>query len=111
MASPPAARAYRGLYTSLYQTLSPETITHIENAVWFKMTGDLTAARAIFANELQPLKDEPIVIIEHADLELESSRWGKAWRILDAALKNVLEKGEAGEADLNLPHYRLIKLT
>lgn len=98
---------YRGVNTSLYSTLPTEAVLDIERAIWLKTTGQTKVAREVFENELQPLQHLPIVTIEYADFEIESGRWGKAWRILDAALKRL----KAIKADLDLPEYRLMALT
>ena len=98
--------SYHGTHTSLYKTLSDDTIQHIEHAIWLKITGQTGAARAIFENELRLLGNVPIVVIEQTDLELDAGRWGRAWRILDSALKHLKETG----ANLDLPENRLIAL-
>jgi hypothetical protein len=78
----------------------------MERAIWLKMTGKTEAAREIFYNELKPLETVPVVAIEHADLELESFRWGRAWRILDSALQRL----KVANADLDRPEHRLMAI-
>jgi hypothetical protein len=84
-----------------------EAIRNIERAIWLKMIGQVNAARAIFNHELKPFMRFPLFTIELADLEHESGRWGKAWRILDSGLAYAIETGE----DLDAPEYRLMALT
>ncbi|OBT46348.1 hypothetical protein VE00_02777 [Pseudogymnoascus sp. WSF 3629] len=110
MASPNvtlALPAYRGLYTSLYDSLSAEAVKDVERAIWFKMTGRPDKGRAIFDNDLMAFGNFPVVVIERADLEFETGRWGAAWRILDSKLRELKE----ANADLDLPEHRLMALT
>ncbi|KAH8892518.1 hypothetical protein GQ53DRAFT_861857 [Thozetella sp. PMI_491] len=99
--------AYRGIHTSLYSSLPAEAIQHVEQAIWLRSVGQMKDARAVFENELKPLLDAPVLVIERADLELEAGRWGEAWRILDARLASAKEAGE----DLDTAAHRLIALT
>ncbi|KAG5748192.1 hypothetical protein H9Q72_014128 [Fusarium xylarioides] len=71
------------------------------------MTGFANEARAIFDNELRPFAAVPVIAIEHADLELEAGKWGRAWRILDSKLLQLRE----AEEDLESPEHRLMALT
>ncbi|KAF2679725.1 hypothetical protein K458DRAFT_490373 [Lentithecium fluviatile CBS 122367] len=109
MASPIADpfAAYHGVYTSLYTVLSAEHVHQLEKAIWLKKTGQRDAARTIFANDLAPVNNIPVVIIEQADLEIEAGRWGRAWRLLDSALKELADV----HADLDLPQHRLMMMT
>lgn len=102
-----ASQKYRGIHASLYSSLPVEIIPDIERAIWLKMIGQVKAARAIFDHELEPFLKVPLVTIELADLEHESGRWGKAWRILDSALAYAKKI----EKDLDAPEYRLMALT
>jgi hypothetical protein len=77
--------SFRGLYTSLYDSLPVDAIRYIERAIWYKMSGQGDDARAIFDRELKAYRSFSVVVIERADLELETGRWGAAWRILDSA--------------------------
>ncbi|KAE9373650.1 hypothetical protein N431DRAFT_407314 [Stipitochalara longipes BDJ] len=99
--------SFRGLYTSLYGSLSAEAIQDVERAIWFKITGRTDDGRAIFDNELRAFRNFPVVIIERADLEFETGRWGAAWRVLDIKLRELKEVN----ADLDLPEHRLMALT
>jgi hypothetical protein len=109
MASPNAipSSEYRGVNTSLYTSLPEYAVMHIEQVLLLKVTGQVFSARAIFAEQLRPFKNIPIVAIEHADLELEAGRWGAAWKILDSARDHFKNVG----ADFDLPEQRLIALT
>jgi hypothetical protein len=110
MASPNIAvalSAFRGLHTSLYNSLPAEAIQDVERAIWFKMSGRVDDGRAIFNRELKAYRSFPVVIIERADLELEAGRWGAAWKILDSALRDLKE----ANADLDQPEHRLMALT
>jgi hypothetical protein len=98
---------YRGVNTFLYSALPAEAVLDIERAIWLKTTGQSEAARLLFENELQSLQHFAIVTIEYADSEFDDGRWGKAWRILDQALKRL----KATRADLDLPEHRLMALT
>lgn len=98
---------YRGLQTSLYSHLTKEAVHHLEKAIWFRTIGQPDEARAIFSNELQPLETVPIILIEHANLELQYGRWGKAWRILDHGKNEIENSG----ANMDLPEHRLITMT
>ncbi|KAK8103437.1 NAD(P)-binding domain protein [Apiospora kogelbergensis] len=98
---------YRGIHTSLYNTLPAVAACHLERAIWLKTLGHTKEARSIYHDELAPLDDTPVVVIERADLEQESGRWGEAWRILDRALTLAKESGN----DLDKPEYRLMALT
>lgn len=98
---------YRGIHTSLYHTLPEVVARHLERAIWLKTLGRTKEARSIYHDELAPLDDTPVVVIERADLEHESGRWGEAWRILDRALTLAKESGK----DLDEPEYRLMALT
>lgn len=109
MASPNIAVSlpvFRGLYTSLYRSLSAEAIQDVERAIWFKMSGRADDGRAIFDHELKAYRNFPVVIIEHADLEFETGRWGAAWKILDTKLRELKE----ANVDLDLPEHRLMAL-
>ncbi|KAF5564939.1 hypothetical protein FNAPI_1907 [Fusarium napiforme] len=98
---------YWGIYTSLYSSLPPEAVKQLERAIWLKMSGLANEARAIFDNELRPFAAVPVVAIEHADLELEAGRWGRAWHILDSKLSQLREAKE----DFESPEHRLMLLT
>ena len=98
---------YRGLYTSLYESLPAEAVQDIERAIWFKITGKTDNARAVFAHDLKAFRDFPVVIIEMADLEFEAGRWGAAWRVLDSKLIELKE----ASANLDSPEHRLMALT
>ncbi|KAF5724400.1 hypothetical protein FMUND_857 [Fusarium mundagurra] len=98
---------YWGIYTSLYSSLPPEAVKQLERAIWLKMSGLANEARAIFDNELRSFAAVPVVAIEHADLELEAGKWGRAWRILDSELLKLREAKE----DLESPEHRLMALT
>jgi len=99
--------SFRGLYTSLYDSLPVDAIQDIERAIWHKMSGQGEDARAIFDCELKAYRSFSVVVIERADLELETGRWGAAWRILDSALRDLKE----ANADLDHPENRLMGLT
>ncbi|KAF4501549.1 hypothetical protein FAGAP_2270 [Fusarium agapanthi] len=98
---------YWGIYTSLYSSLPSEAVELLERAIWLKMSGLANEARAIFDNELRSFAAVPVVAIEHADLELEAGKWGRAWRILDSELLKLREAKE----DLESPEHRLMLLT
>ncbi|KAF5544429.1 hypothetical protein FMEXI_6542 [Fusarium mexicanum] len=98
---------YWGIYTSLYSSLPPEAVKQLERAIWLKMSGLANEARAIFDNELRSFAALPVVAIEHADLELEAGKWGRAWRILNSELLKLREAKE----DLESPEHRLMLLT
>ncbi|KAK7999317.1 hypothetical protein PG990_011917 [Apiospora arundinis] len=101
------ASNYRGIHTSLYQTLPADAVRHLERAIWLKLVGHTKEARAIYQNELGSFEKTPVVLIEGADLEHESGRWGEAWRILDRGLTHAKESCQ----DLDAPEYRLMALT
>lgn len=101
--SPP----YWGIHTSLYSSLPPEAIQQLERAIWLKIAGLAEEARATFENELKPFATVPVVAIEHADLELEAGKWGRAWRILDSKLIQLQD----ANVDLEAPEHRLMALT
>ena len=71
------------------------------------MVGRTDDARAIFGDELKRFEKTPVVAIEHAELELEAGKWGRAWRILDSRLIDLKKFHE----DLDSPEHRLILLT
>lgn len=98
---------YRGIHTSLYHTLPADAVQHLERAIWLKMLGRTSEARAIYHDELGRFRTYPVVITELADLEHESGRWGEAWRILEAGLNDF----EGTKPDLYSPEYRLMALT
>ncbi|KAG9502322.1 hypothetical protein J7337_005149 [Fusarium musae] len=98
---------YWGIYTSLYSSLPPEAVKQLERAIWLKMSGLANEARAIFDNELRSFAAVPVVVIEHADLELEAGKWGRAWHILDSKLSQLREAKE----DFESPEHRLMLLT
>ncbi|KAF5600498.1 hypothetical protein FPANT_2349 [Fusarium pseudoanthophilum] len=98
---------YWGIYTSLYSSLPQEAVKQLERAIWLKMSGLANEARAIFDNELRPFSAVPVVAIEHADLELEAGKWGRAWHILDSKLSQLREAKE----DFESPEHRLMLLT
>ncbi|KAF5587026.1 hypothetical protein FPCIR_7702 [Fusarium pseudocircinatum] len=98
---------YWGIYTSLYSSLPPEAVKQLEHAIWLKMSGLANEARAIFDNELRSFAAVPVVAIEHADLELEAGKWGRAWHILDSKLSQLREAKE----DFESPEHRLMALT
>ncbi|KAL2064053.1 hypothetical protein VTL71DRAFT_4547 [Oculimacula yallundae] len=98
---------YRGIHTSLYTSLPEDAVQLVEKAIWLKMIGRTDDARSIFVNDLGPFERIPVVTIEHAELELEAGKWGKAWRILDARLNDP----EISGRDLEHPEYRLMSLT
>ncbi|KAJ4269500.1 hypothetical protein NW762_001160 [Fusarium torreyae] len=101
--SPP----YWGIHTSLYNSLPPDAIHQLERAIWLKIVGLAEEARATFKNELGPFATVPVVAIEHADLELEAGKWGRAWRILNSKLVQLRDAKE----DLDAPEHRLMALT
>jgi hypothetical protein len=98
---------YWGIHTSLYSSLPPEAVKQLERAIWLKISGLADEARAIFDNELSSLATVPVVAIEHADLELEAGKWGRAWRILNSKLAQLQD----ANGDLEAPEYRLMALT
>ncbi|KAF5634591.1 hypothetical protein F52700_5784 [Fusarium sp. NRRL 52700] len=98
---------YWGIYTSLYSSLPPEAVKQLERAIWLKMSGLANEARAIFNNELRPFSAVPVVAIEHADLELEAGKWGRAWSILNSEILKLPEPKE----DLQSAEHRLMLLT
>jgi hypothetical protein len=102
-----ATLPYHGVYTSLYESLSGDTVQLLEKSIWLKIIGQPDAARQMFNEELKPFHTEAVVVLEHADLELEYGRWGKAWRILDTALEDLRNTGTT----LDLPEHRLMVLT
>jgi hypothetical protein len=71
------------------------------------MVGRTDDARAIFGNELKRFERTTVVAIEHAELELEAGKWGRAWRILDSRLIDLKKSHE----DLDSSQHRLILLT
>ncbi|KAF1991487.1 hypothetical protein K402DRAFT_388885 [Aulographum hederae CBS 113979] len=93
---------YLGPNTSLYNTISTDTVRLLEKAIALKRIGSYNEAQAIF-NELQPVHTTPVVLIEHADLLLEMGRWGKVCRLLDQPLKDLEHISESAE-------YRLLYL-
>jgi predicted Zn-dependent protease len=109
MANPNAQLPYHGLNTSLYGSLPVDAIRHLERAIWLKKSGQTSAARTMFVNEVRSHRNVPVVIIAHADLELEAGRWGRAWRILDSALEDLKKDGSG--ADPDLPEHRLMAMT
>ncbi|KAF9771277.1 hypothetical protein IL306_011091 [Fusarium sp. DS 682] len=98
---------YWGIHTSLYSSLPPEAIKQLERAIWLKISGRAEEARAIYYNELKSFATVPVVAIEHADLELEAGKWGRAWKILDSGLAQLHE----ADKDLDAPEHRLMALT
>ncbi|EXK40610.1 hypothetical protein FOMG_07396 [Fusarium oxysporum f. sp. melonis 26406] len=98
---------YWGIHTSLYSSLPLEAVKQLERAIWLKMSGLANEARAIFDNELKSFAAVPVVAIEHADLELEAGKWGRAWRILNSKLLQLREAKEGLES----PEHRLMLLT
>lgn len=98
---------YWGIHTSLYSSLPLEAVKQLERAIWFKISGLTNEARAIFDNELKSFAAVPVVAIEHADLELEAGKWGRAWRILNSKLLQLREAKEGLES----PEHRLMLLT
>ncbi|KAH7031398.1 CHAT domain-containing protein [Microdochium trichocladiopsis] len=103
MASP----GYRGVYTSLYASLSPQAIQDIEQVIWCRLVGQFDVGRKILLNELDAFSASPVVIIEHGDLEIEAGRWGEAYRVLDAGLKTLEKLEQQSETAAR----RLIALT
>jgi hypothetical protein len=103
----PFCSEHRGIHTSLYSSLPQEAVQFLEKAIWFKMVGRTDDARAIFGDELKRFEKTPVVAIEHAELELEAGKWGRAWRILDSRLIDLKKSHE----DLDRPEHRLILLT
>ncbi|RBR23103.1 uncharacterized protein FIESC28_04098 [Fusarium coffeatum] len=101
--SPP----YWGIHTSLYSSLPPEAISQLERAIWLKISGLAGEARTTFENELKPFAKVPVVVIEHADFELEAGKWGRAWRILNSRLAQLRDANE----NLEAPEHRLMALT
>jgi hypothetical protein len=97
---------YRGVNTSLYNSLSKDAIQWVELTIWLRMTGRMEAARRIFDDELYTIASTPIVIIERANLEHEAGKWGRAWHILNAAIEDLKQ----AKADLGLPEHRLMAL-
>ncbi|KAK0389305.1 hypothetical protein NLU13_2880 [Sarocladium strictum] len=98
---------YWGIHTSLYSSLPPEAVQLLEQAIWLKIAGRAAEARATFEDALKPFAAVPVVAIEHADFELESGKWGRAWRILDSRLTELRDANE----DLDTPEHRLMALT
>jgi hypothetical protein len=87
---------YWGIHTSLYSSLPPEAVQQLERAIWLKIAGLAEEARTTFENELKPFARVPVVAIEHADLEFEAGKWGRAWRILDSRLAQLRDANEDG---------------
>ena len=98
---------YWGIHTSLYASLPSNAVQHLERAIWLKIAGRATEARATFETELEPFAAVPVVAIEHADFELEAGRWGRAWRILNVRLEEAQNTNE----DLGTAEHRLMALT
>ncbi|KFY83696.1 hypothetical protein V498_07884 [Pseudogymnoascus sp. VKM F-4517 (FW-2822)] len=103
----PFCSEHRGIHTSLYSSLPQEAVQFLEKAIWFKMVGRTDDARAIFGDELKRFEKTPVVAIEHAELEFEAGKWGRAWRILHSRLIDLRKSHE----DLDSPEHRLILLT
>lgn len=98
---------YRGIHTSLYNSLPQEAVQFLEKAIWLKIIGRTDDARAIFGDKLKQYEEVPVIAIEHAEMELEAGKWGRAWRILNARLIDTKLSYE----DLDNPEFRLISLT
>ncbi|KXJ85539.1 CHAT domain-domain-containing protein [Microdochium bolleyi] len=102
-----ACPGYRGVYTSLYASLSPEAIQAVEKVIWCRMVGQFEIGRHVLSHELKAFSASPVVVIEHGDLEIEAGRWGKAYRVLDAGLKSL----EKVDYESDSAAYRLMALT
>lgn len=97
---------YLGVCTSLYHSLSPESIVLLERALWLKKIGKYQDAVAIFQDDLSSVRDIPVVLIEWSNLYLEHGRYGELYRLLERPLQEQAQD----QAVLDQPEWRLLAL-
>lgn len=97
---------YVGLNTSLYYTLTQEEIDLLERTIWLRRVGRFREALQIYEHDLLPVKDSPVIIIEHGSLYLELRKYGRLFRLVDERISAVA----GDQATLDLPEWRLIAL-
>ncbi|KAF2105079.1 hypothetical protein NA57DRAFT_71274 [Rhizodiscina lignyota] len=96
-----------GLNTSLYSTLHGKQIEHLERSIWLRRVGRFNEALDIFRENLDEVKEVPVVLIEQANIYLECYSYGKLYRFLDKPLRDR----EGDEETLARPEWRLMALT
>ncbi|MCJ1467185.1 hypothetical protein MMC07_005808 [Pseudocyphellaria aurata] len=97
---------YRGVNTSLYHSLDPESIEHLERAVTFTEQGTYEKAQAIFDKDIASQMLNSAVVLARAELALKQLKYGVLYRTLDEALTTA----RASDLDLDAAEYRLMRL-
>ena len=98
--------SYVGLSTSLYNSLDKDYITLLERAIWFNTIGKYEEARDLFQQDLAPVKEVPVVLIEWSKLYLDHGRYGEAYRLLEKPLQDRKNQQDI----LDRPEWRAIAL-
>lgn len=97
---------YLGPSSSLYPSLSPESVLLLERAIWLKQIGRYQDALAIFQHDLRSDHHIPVVLIEWSSLYLEHGRYGEVYRLLETPLQDQAHDQNV----LDQPEWRLLAL-
>lgn len=97
---------YRGVNTSLYHSLDPESIGYLERAVTFTEQGAYEKAQVIFDKDIASQRLNSAVVLARAELALKQLKCGVLYRTLDEALTTA----RASDLDLDAAEYRLMRL-
>ncbi|KAJ4288968.1 hypothetical protein N0V90_011310 [Kalmusia sp. IMI 367209] len=102
-----APRVYHGMLDSLYHTLQPEFVEHLERAIWTSKTGRYQDALDIFDKYLQPALDVPVVLLELSYLHYANFRYRTLCDLLEPRLDSIKQDNPAM---LDEPEWRLLTL-
>ncbi|KAF1957694.1 hypothetical protein CC80DRAFT_469598 [Byssothecium circinans] len=100
-------RIYHGMLTSLYHTIEPVFVDHLERAIWTNKTGRYQDAVAIFNEFLHPVLDKPVVLIELSYLHYTNFRYRDLCNELEPRFDH-LKKNDPNKLDE--PEWRLLAL-
>lgn len=102
-----ATRPYHGMLLSLYHTLEPEHVEHLEQAIWTSKTGTYRDTLAIFDKFLYSVIDVPVVLIELCCLYYQNFRYRILCDLLEPKLDHLKRENPT---KLDDPEWRLLSL-
>ncbi|KAF2450170.1 hypothetical protein P171DRAFT_468581 [Karstenula rhodostoma CBS 690.94] len=99
--------SYHGMLTSLYHTIDPEHVDHLEKAIWTSKVGKYDDALAIFVNFLGSVLDVPVVLIELSYLHYHNFRYKDLCNLLEPRIERLKQDDPTRLDD---PEWRLLAL-